>query len=167
METFWLINWEAKISTLEAASQISLRGGALILSAVNRKPAPDFTELPGALETWNQLLSPITALPALDLANTERKPPHWGYTTLCRWTKREIANRWLSEVRNPRLSQELSHLWVVWVSTHKAFLGTAAYWETKAWGSVPVRTTSVDTVHKVKKRLLLKLLFHLVPTLFG
>lgn len=65
----------SKVPALQAASQISLRGCAPILRAVRRKAAPDFTEPPGAPGDWNQFLPPITALPALDLANSERKPP--------------------------------------------------------------------------------------------
>lgn len=34
---------------------------------------------------------------------------------------------------------------------HKTRLGTAAGWETKAWGFVPARTASTSTVHKVIK----------------
>lgn len=34
---------ESKIPTLQAASQISLSGHALILGAVDRKPSTDFT----------------------------------------------------------------------------------------------------------------------------
>lgn len=117
------------------------------------------------LETWNQFLSPKTALPVLDQANTERRPPYWGYIILCKLPKREIANRLFSEVRSPWLSQVLSHLRAIWLSTQKTFLGSAAYWETKAQGFVTARTTSIDTLHRVKN-LLLKLLFYCVPTLF-
>lgn len=103
------------------------------------------------LETWNQFLSPTTALPVLDQANAERRPPYWGYIILCKLPKREIANRLFSEVRSPWLSQVLSHLRAIWLSTQKTFLGSAAYWETKAQGFVTARTTSNDTLHRVKK----------------